>query len=253
MATPKWQLQSPINAIIFDCDGTLSSIEGIDELAKLHGVGEEVKAITADAMGKSGINPELYQQRLDLVQPKQEEVVALGQQYLTHCEPDTFKIIELLKNLNKTVYIISAGLLPAVTFFGEILQVPHENIFAVNIYFDSDGNYLDFDHTSSLIDRNGKRLIVSELKIRHPEMIYVGDGLNDLAVQDLTTRFIGYGGVYYRSNIAELCDFYIKTESLAAVLPLSLTQDEYEKLAKSEQDLYQQGLRAIEEGQVFIK
>ena len=42
MKAPTWQLDHPINAIVFDCDGTLSIIEGIDELARNNGVGDAV-------------------------------------------------------------------------------------------------------------------------------------------------------------------------------------------------------------------
>src|SRR5437016_3271945 len=85
--TPRWQLQTPISAIIFDCDGTLSAIEGIDELAKNTGVSEAVQSLTAEAMGKSGLNPGLYQKRLDLTYPNREQVTALGYQYYAHKVP----------------------------------------------------------------------------------------------------------------------------------------------------------------------
>ncbi|TAK75879.1 MAG: phosphoserine phosphatase, partial [Gammaproteobacteria bacterium] len=61
---PIWQPQAPIPAIVFDCDGTLSMIEGIDELAKHNGVSEAVQALTAEAMEKTGLHPDLYRQRL---------------------------------------------------------------------------------------------------------------------------------------------------------------------------------------------
>ncbi len=238
MSMPTWQLQTPIDAIVFDCDGTLSAIEGIDELAKNSGVADTVRNLTAMAMGKMGMNVELYQQRLDLVRPTQQQVLALGKEYFVHQTPDVMEVIGLLKRLGKAIYVVSAGLYPAVEIFAELLKIPAKNVFAVKIKFDSNGNYLDFDRSSPLVTSNGKREIVSQLKITHPKMVYVGDGLNDYATYDLVTRFVGYGGAYYRENIAKLCQYYIRTQSMAPLVPLVLTQSEYEKLTPAEKNIY---------------
>lgn len=252
MAIPNWQLVNPMDAVVFDCDGTLSTIEGIDELAQINGVYEPVQALTSEAMGKTGINPELYEKRLELVQPTDEQVIALGNQYFAHQVPDAANIIQLLKRLNKSIYLVSAGLYPAVAIFGNLLKIPQENIFAVNIIFDSQGNYLNFDHHSPFTRRDGKREFIQKLKSIHKNIIYVGDGLNDLAVRDEVTRFVGYGGAYYRQNIADMCQFYISTLSMATLLPLALTKEESEQLTANEKKLYQKGLVGIEENKVKI-
>lgn len=244
-----WQLTGPLDAIIFDCDGTLSALEGIDELAKLNGAGAAVQQLTADAMGKTGINPELYQQRLALTQPTRDQVLALGEQYFNHQAPDVLAVIQLLQALNKAVYIISAGLYPAVAIFGKLLGVPQENIFAVNIYFDSAGNFSDFDHASPLVTADGKRTISSQLKQKHPRILHIGDGLNDYSTHDLVTRFVGYGGFFYRARIAELCQYYIATPSMTALLPLCLTVAEVKRLTEAQYRLYQQGLTLLAHGE----
>lgn len=248
MQSPSWQLQTPIDAVIFDCDGTLSSIEGIDELAKNNGTTDIVQRLTADAMGKSGITPELYEKRLALVQPTQTQVLALGQQYIAHAVPEVGEIIQLLKRLNKTVYIVSAGLKPAVIQFADSLRVPAQNVFAVDVQFDAEGCYVDFDRHSTLIDRQGKREVVMQIKKQHPELAFVGDGLNDLAVRDLVARFVGYGGSYYRENIAVQCDFYIKTFSMATLLPLVLTPSEVNGLNEEDNTFYQKAIVGMADG-----
>ncbi len=248
-----WQLQTPLDAVIFDCDGTLSSIEGIDELARNNGAGEKVRALTEEAMGKTGINPSLYRQRLDLVKPTQEQVIALGMEYFSHRVPDLEATLSLLKQLNKSIYIISAGLTPAVTIFGKLLQIPASNIFAVNIDFDDQGRFIDFNQKSPLVTKEGKRLIVTQIKAQHERLAFIGDGLNDCAAADLVTRFIGYGGNFYRENIAALCDYYIKTKSMASLLPLILTENECQSLDKQGQGLIRQGLKAIADKEVLLK
>jgi phosphoserine phosphatase len=250
MTTANWQLQTPASAIVFDCDGTLSTIEGIDELARFNGVYDEVAKLTAMAMGKTGLTPELYQQRLNLVNPRQAQLQQLAQTYLSHRIADAQQVIQTLKGLNKSVYIVSAGLNPAVTLFGETLQIPRENIYAVNLQFDQQGNYVDYDRTSPLVNNDGKRFIVSELKSQHEHIIHIGDGLNDYATHDFVTRFIGFGGIYYRENLAALCQYYISTASLASLLPLALTKAEQANLDGAELALYLQGVKAIEDKKV---
>jgi phosphoserine phosphatase len=235
------QLKTPLTAIIFDCDGTLSSIEGIDELAEKNGVGNLVRDLTAKAMGETGLNPELYRERLDIILPTQKQVFALAQHYLAHLTQDATQVIQILQRLGKEVYIVSAGLYPAVASFGEALTIPRQNVFAVNLQFDQHGEYLNFDETSPLIQNEGKRIIVSKLIKKHSQVAYVGDGLNDCAVIDLVTRFIGFGGHFYRENIAALCQYYLTQTTLASLLPLVLTAEEYTMLTTIEKKLYEAG------------
>src|SRR5665213_233972 len=243
--TPHWQLQTPINAVIFDCDGTLSAIEGIDELAATNEVGHAVQAMTAEAMGGSGLNPTLYHERLQLVHPKQEQIHWLGHHYKAHQVAEADVVIDILQRLHKSVYIVSAGLKPAVVIFGELLKVPREHIFAVDIHFDAQGNYINFDADSPLIHNDGKRQTVVQLIAKNKEVAYVGDGVNDLSACALVKRFIGYGGVFYRENIAAACDYYINTRSFAAILPLLLTQQEADQLAPADKLIYQHGIELI--------
>ncbi len=214
-----------LDTIIFDCDGTLSHIEGIDELAKENGVGEQVAQLTAAAMGSIGMSPELYQQRLDLVLPTAQQVTKLAQTYFDHKAPDLLHVIKTLQSLQKNIYIVSAGLYPAVEGFGKLLNIPAENIFAVDVYFDDNGDYKDFDHNSPLTHANGKRIIVQQIKQKHQNIAFVGDGLSDYEVYDMVTRFIGYGGAFYRENIKRLCQYYITEPSMLRLLDcLSLTR-----------------------------
>lgn len=252
MAT-SWQLTNPISAIIFDCDGTLSRIEGIDELAKQNNVGSIVQRLTREAMGKTGMSRDLFAKRLECVKPSMTQTIELGQEYTINQAPDVLSVIQTFKRLKKTIYIISAGFLPAVNIFGNNLGIPAENIFAVKIHFDAEGRYSGFDESSPLINKYGKREVVEHIKLTHPDVAYIGDGLSDYEVYDLVTRFVGYGGAFYRENIAELCQFYIKTLSMAPLLPLLLTKDEHVQLSHDEQAVYQKGLDAINESTVLIK
>lgn len=250
--TLNWQLQKPIHAVIFDCDGTLSAIEGIDQLAQENHVGPAVQALTDIAMGKTGINPDLYRQRLELVKPDRQQVDNLGEKYIANLVPDAGEVVQSFQRLNKIIYLITAGLSPAISHLGALLNIPRENIFSVDIEFDIQGNYLNFDHNSPMTKNNGKRQIVSQIKSIHHTVAHIGDGMNDFVAHDVATRFIGYGGVFYRKNIAAECEFYIKEKSIAALLPLLLTSQETRELLPTETQLYDKGWSAIQNGLVKI-
>lgn len=248
-----WQLKKPVQAVVFDCDSTLSSIEGIDELAKQHHVGSIVQKMTAEAMGSSGLNPILYQNRLNLVNPTREQVLKLGQLYYEHLTPDILAIICLLKRLNKEIYLLSSGLYPSIAIFGELLTIPSENIFAVDITFHEDGSYRDYDHASPLTHNDGKRAVIHKISKIYPNLVFIGDGLNDYSIHHLVTRFIGYGGMAYRANMHKLCDYYIRSKSMTPILPLILTPEETHQLKGDELNLYQTGLHALSSGEVKVK
>lgn len=247
-----WTLSQPLDAICFDCDGTLSAIEGINELARYANVTDKVEALTTIAMSETGINPSIYSERLNLIYPTRQHLITLAKEYFASCAPDIAEVIQMYQRLNKAVYIVSAGMNPAVTLFGEMLQIPSKNIFAVDLFFDEAGNYKKYDHDSPLVHNDGKRLLINQIKKTHPKILHIGDGLNDVATTDIVTRFVGYGGFYFREHIAALCQFYIRSQSLSPLLPLSLTVEEYAKLQPNEQGLYQKGLMAIKEGMVKV-
>lgn len=244
--SPNWQLKQPIQAVIFDCDGTLSAIEGIDELARQNHTGDAVAALTASAMGKTGISTDLYRERLQLTQPTKHQVDQLGEVYREHMVPDVEAVIQILQRLNKKIFIASAGLKPAVDIFASTLKIPASHVFAVDIQFDAHGHYLDFDYTSPLTSSSGKCSIAKNLIQQYQTIAHIGDGMNDFVVYDLVTRFIGFGGVFYRKNIEEKCQYYLKNNSMTGCLPLLLTHEEAAQLQGEERRLFDRGMTEVE-------
>lgn len=246
MTIHHWQLNTPLDAIIFDCDGTLCDIEGIDEIAKQNHVGEAVKALTHEAMEKTGLNPELYEQRLFLVQPTQPQVDQLGKLYIEHLAPEAYEVIQILSKIKKSIFIVSAGLAPAVQQLGQYLKLPIENVLAVDITFDNQGKFQNYDKESPLLRNEGKRILVSKIKERFKRIGYIGDGLNDLSALEVVDRFVGYGGNQYRENIAVRCEFYLQESSFAQLLPLFLSIEEAKKLTPAERNLFDYGVNMLE-------
>jgi len=222
------QASSWVDAVVFDCDGTLSQLEGIDELARQNGVGSQVSRLTEEAMTTTGLNEALYRQRLELVQPALLPVIRLSELYYETRTSDIETVIRSLQVAGKEVFIVSAGINPAVKMFGAKLGIPEESIFAVNVSFSKEGEYLDFDHHSPLVHNHGKRILVERLRKQYPRLGYIGDGMNDFQVKDLVTRFVGFGGHFYRENIKNQCEYYIQEPSMMSLLPLMLTSAEFD-------------------------
>ncbi|KPJ08600.1 Phosphoserine phosphatase [Papilio machaon] len=57
------------DCVCFDVDSTVIRDEGIDELARFCGKGDEVKRLTAEAMGGSMTFQEALKKRLDIIRP----------------------------------------------------------------------------------------------------------------------------------------------------------------------------------------
>ena len=157
------RLKAPLDAVVFDCDSTLSHLEGVDYLAQLNKVQDTVVELTADAMTKTGICPEIYEQRLNLIRPQQNQLQILADVYFEQVMPDVQQTISILQQLHKPVFIVSAGILQAVVGFANQLGIAADHVFAVNVFFDATGNYKDFDRQSPLINNNGKAVVVSDL------------------------------------------------------------------------------------------
>lgn len=247
-----WQPSTPIDAITFDCDGTLSHIEGIDVLANQNGVGEAVHQLTLQAMNETGITRELYKQRISLVKPNRHQLIELGKLYYDERANDLLQVLDIFKHLNKEIFVISAGLNPAVKIFASLLDIVENNVFAVDVKFDQVGEFADYDHGAPTTDRDGKHEIVECLCTKYPRIVHIGDGMNDYDTHEAAESFIGFGGVSHREKIAKLSDYYIKSSSLTPMLPLCLTAAEVLQLSASQKVSYQQGLDLIQGNQVVM-
>src|SRR5512146_33862 len=98
--------------VVFDCDSTLSTIEGIEELARDHRA--EVESLTEEAMRGAIRLEQVYARRLELVRPPRGRVLALGKRYIDTLVPDAKATIAALQAEDIAVRIISGGLKPAV-------------------------------------------------------------------------------------------------------------------------------------------
>ncbi|MEN8234722.1 MAG: HAD-IB family phosphatase [Actinomycetota bacterium] len=234
------------DSVIFDCDSTLSTIEGIDELARLKDYSEEVAALTEAAMTGDVPLESVYGRRLAMLTPTESEVAALADLYRSNVVTDAREVIRALRAAEKDVFIVSGGFLCAVRPFGEWLGVSADNIRAVPV---------EEAANSPLARSDGKPLIIGQLLQGRPgRSALVGDGASDLEARDVVDLFIGYTGVVERQRVVDESDVLVTGESLAPVLGLVLTEAEQTALLDSEHAIVVRGSRArIEAGELIIK
>ena len=126
----------PYRHVFFDCDSTLTAVEGIDVLAERAGRGDEVRRLTDAAMNGEMDLEDVYGQRLEQIKPSRAEIQAVRQVYKDHVIPDAALVIAALQNLGHETYIISGGLEEPVREFGIALGVPADHIRAVGVEYD---------------------------------------------------------------------------------------------------------------------
>ena len=255
MQTTRW---ASFDLIFFDCDSTLSAIEGIDELAKFKGKELRVSVLTQKAMDGDLDLSEVYGKRLQAIRPTRAQLKAIEQRYWDTLVPDAAEVVAALRFLHKQVFIISGGLAEPVRGFGKRLGVPPENIRAVELEYNqlsgewwrynepqqqARQTYLDYDE-GPLTVSSGKPAIVEELAAgRYGRRLMIGDGASDLATRPVVDMFVGFGGVAARQKVADGADIYVPVNTLAPILPIAAGAPGYARVVGTpHQTVFERGI-----------
>ena len=244
--------------IFFDCDSTLSTIEGIDELAKLKGKELRVGLLTQKAMDGDLDLAEVYGKRLRAIRPTRGQLKAIEERYWETIVPDVQAVLDALRFLNKEVFIISGGLAEPVKGFGKRLGVAPEHIRAVELeYNELSGEWWHYhepqtQHKQTYLDYNegpltvtsGKPEIIRQLSHgKHGRRLMVGDGSSDLATREVVDLFVGFGGVIAREKVLKESEAFIHSESIAPILPLAAGPAGYARVIDTpHQAIFDKGL-----------
>ncbi len=196
-------MSTPLKLIIFDCDSTLSAIEGIDELGRLRGsdVFARVEAMTNDAMnGKLAVEA-VFGERLRIIQPRAVDVAAVGRHYIETVEPTAIATLATLRAAGWTPLILSGGFRNAIRPLADHLGIAR--VEAVDLFFDAAGNYAGFDERYPTTRSGGKPELIRALKaeLRPARVVMVGDGVSDLETQPEVDLFVGFGRYVAREKV----------------------------------------------------
>lgn len=165
--------------IVFDMDATLIKQEVINEMAMVHGVGDEVKAITKRAMNGDLNFDESLRLRVGylkgLERTKMENI-------LNHLElsEGTAKLIREVKKLGYKTAIISGGFKYFAENFRQRLQMDY--VFANDLEWD--GDVLTGRVSGNIVNAEEKARLIGELAKKEnltiDQVVAVGDGANDI-------------------------------------------------------------------------
>lgn len=222
----------PFAVTLFDCDSTLSAVEGIDELATEPDHREAVAALTDSAMAGDVPLEDVYGERLSLLNPTQHQVRSVRNRYKAHAVPDAQAVITALQAAENETWIISGGLAEPILEFATWLGVDHDHVRAVETEFDPfAGNWWEPQRAQArytaytkghLTKTHGKADVIRSSITSPGRKMLVGDGFSDLAAASAVDLFVAFAGVVNRPPVTEAAPVVITSATVAPVLALAL-------------------------------
>lgn len=254
----------PFEHVFFDCDSTLTTVEGIDVLAEAMGKRQRVEVLTHAAMEGTIDLEEVYAKRLRTLRPTRQQILDIRHSYKRNIVEDAALVVSALQSLGHKVYIISGGLAEPVEEFGVSLGIPRERIRAVGItYNELSGQWWEKSEADNirymtytdgaLTISDGKAQIVRELLgDQRGRSLLIGDGNSDLLAGIAVDLFVGFGGVVSRPKVKAGAPVFMESTSLAPLLGLaggpaelrilSKLSMQYQSLSLKAQYLIQKGV-----------
>jgi phosphoserine phosphatase len=207
--------------ICFDCDSTLSAIEGVDELARGGGpaIFAQVEAMTNEAMNGAIPVEAVFGRRLELIRPTRASVAVVAQRYIDTIEPTARATVAYLVQHGWSPVIVSGGFRQAIQPLATLLGI--KQVEAVDLFFDAEGNYRGYDETFPTTRSGGKPEVVARLirEILPATSVMVGDGVSDWEAKRVVNRFVGFGRYVQRAAVRAGADNFIESlEDLTRLL-----------------------------------
>ena len=197
--------------LLLDCDSTLSSIEGIDELGRLRGPAtfKAVEDMTNAAMNGGTPMEAIFAKRLDIIKPTAAELAAIGAQYIATVEPTAVASLAKLRAAGWRIAIVSGGFTQAIRPLADFLGI--DRVEAVTLKFHADGSYAGFDDSCPTCKTKGKNVVARRLRAEHQatHVVMVGDGASDLEVKGDADLVVGFGRYVQRPKVVAGADKFV--------------------------------------------
>ncbi len=176
---------------VFDMDSTLIEAEVIDELAKLHGVGDKVSAITAAAMRGELDFKQSFTKRVALLaglpESRLDDVVRS-----IPLAGGAERLIQTLKALGYKTAVLSGGF----TFFGRHLQSRLGIDYVYANELETANGVVTGRVVGEIVDGRKKaellKMLADQENISVDQVVAVGDGANDLPMLNLAGMGIAF-------------------------------------------------------------
>jgi len=197
--------------LFIDCDSTLSTIEGIDELA--HAKGEEVfakvVALTHAAMNGEIPLDEVFPRRMEMIRPDRETCDVVSNLYTNTVVPGVSELVRRVKDEGWIPVILSGGFAPLIMPLAQKLGIDH--VEAVPLFLNEDGSYKGYGEDYPTTRNLGKNEVIREWRqaILPERVVMIGDGISDMETRSDVDLFIGFGGVVARPKVRAGCDHWL--------------------------------------------
>jgi len=199
--------------LLLDCDSTLSSIEGIDELGRLRGPAtfKAVEDMTNAAMNGGTPMEAIFAKRLDIIKPTAAELAAIGAHYIATVEPTAVASLAKLRAAGWRIAIVSGGFTQAIRPLADFLGI--DRVEAVTLKFHADGSYAGFDDSCPTCKTKGKNVVARRLRAEHQatHVVMVGDGASDLEVKGDADVVVGFGRYVQRPKVVAGADQFVRS------------------------------------------
>ena len=202
------------DAFCFDVDSTFCQDESIDEIATFLGVGDQVAALTARAMGGTVLFQDALRDRLAVMKPSLADIDRFLASHPPLISAGIPELLHTLKSQGKEVFLVSGGFRQIIHPLAQSLDIPVSHVFANTILFDeTDGSYAGFDPQEFPSRSGGKAEAVVHIKKTWglKTIAMVGDGATDAEAkrEGGADVFIKYGGTVFRQAVAERADWTV--------------------------------------------
>ena len=197
--------------VLFDLDSTISKIEGLDYLATLKGLGNEIKLITEKTMSGEMSFQETFPKKINLLSPSIKEQEKLGFIYLKNLSLGFELLLNKLFKNNIKVGILSANFEIPIKILADKLNINHDLCFCNKTEFFENGDFKYFDDSQLLAQENGKGVVISSLKSKFPRenVVFIGDSVGDMFAGKNADMFIGYGGAVKREQVYKNSEHFV--------------------------------------------
>ena len=218
--------------VLFDCDSTLTEVEGIDELATEPHHQDTIADLTHQAMAGDCRLEDVYGQRLEMLNPTRSEIRSVKNRYKATAVPHARATVTALHDAEVEAWIISGGLADPVLEFAAWLGIEADRVRAVETEFDPfDGNWWEparaearyaSYRSDELASTEGKADIIRTSVTTKGRRLLVGDGVSDLAAAHAVDLFVAYAGVAERAAVVDEAPVVITSHSISPILALAL-------------------------------
>ena len=181
-----------VRAVAMDMDSTLITIECIDEIAAVQGIGDEVAAITAAAMRGEIDFRESLARRVALLAGAPVEALARVYDERLQLSPGAERLLAELRRIGAKTLLVSGGF----TFFTDRLKSRLGIDETLSNDLETSGGRLTGRLRGDVIDAAAKAVRFREFADRHRGeggfSVAIGDGANDLAMLSCADVSVAY-------------------------------------------------------------